>query len=487
MTWQEMAKDILSTLNIGLSEEQADVFYSDAKIKFLGAGEGSGKSFMGALTAICRSIAASRIYGLEKQLIWIVGRDFEDANKIVDYLHGAESEWLRDLGIFDKDMEKISTISSHKDQKAIIRTNIGITFETISAYDSKKIGRDQPDGVVGEEVSRWETIEIWRRVKGRLARKWARSWGYFSGSFETAEGWFPDVFKLGEGPNVEQISSFSIPSWANRAIYPLGWDDPAIQMLFESEPEDRFWERYGGKAATPQDSVLPEFRSMLHVSELAELIEDEPVYLFTDPGDEAYAILFVQLINNEVHIVDMVYTHMWTHQAIVNECQLRPAWKHLAPAGHVIDIAGFAVHHGLGNARDAWINDPGITFVGKKRAVDDKLNKLRSVLAVNPSTQRPYLLIHPRCKGIIAEAGSGTNPLPGHGRWRMMHGKPEPRNCDAWDALGYGLLWHFGTKNPTKTMSSKPMSYLETTTHPSFFGSKKKAVVSGGVSYIGAG
>ncbi len=460
MDWQDKARDVLKQLNIVLSDEQAAPFYDPARIKIVAGGEGSGKSFMGALYGLCRATVMAVERRFEPVLVWVVGADFEDAHKEMEYLIGPERTWLEDLGIFDRER---SSIPAAKDQKIVAKTTVGITFETISGYDPLKVGRDQPDIVVGCEVSRWP-VELWNRAYGRLARRYHQgSCGWFSGSFESSLGWFPEIWTVGQSGNPLDIKSFSIPSWANRAIYPGGFDDPAIQQLRLQMSEQRFMERHGGRPMPASDSVLPQFRVYLHVDSDCEYAPDYPVHLFVDPGTSVYAVLFVQIVGREVRIVDEVYVSHYTHEQVIQECTLRPAWRGVRPDGtHVMDIAGTQSHMGMQPPVEAWYRDTGLTFRTKLWKVDDQVDKLMQVLGIDMTTGRPYLRIHPRCRGIIAEMGGGPSPVPNSGRWTMKNGKPEQlRNNHSCKALAYGLLTMFGAKRPGREDDDdRAVSYL---------------------------
>lgn len=426
-----------------LSKEQAYVLYDDARVKILAGGEGSSKSLLEALEAVGRSVHRAYENQLEPQLVWIVGADFEDARTEFDYI----LDFCDILRIAKRSESSISTI---RKQQVILSTTLNITFKTVSAFDPLKISREDPDGVLGAEVSRYVDIEVYRRIKGRLIRKYPHSWAVLGGSYEGQVGWFPDLVKLGEGPNEEGIKSYILPSWANPYYYPGGEEDPKIQLLKETEPPLRFLERYAGIATPPTDSMFPEAKAILHVSEIAELDPNFPVYLFMDPGDRfIYAIEFVQFIGDEVHVVDEVYVSRHSHAQVIQATQLKPAWAQKALRGHVADIAAQQHHYGMPSALEAWYADTAINFEGRKRTINEVVEKLRSVLGLNPVTLRPRLLVHPRCRGLIAEFGIGPPPIPGVGRWREIRGRPENKNDHATKALGYGLLFHFGAQSPT--------------------------------------
>ena len=462
ITWQDTARSFLETLEFKLSPDQEYIFYDEARIKLVGGGEGGGKSLLDALYCFCRSIHDYLLWG--PSLYWIVAEDFEDAKKeaggsgIPDdrYL----IEFLDEVGVFDK--ERTSTPSKDKwliQTKGDIRGHI---YSTVSGYDPTKIGREQPRGIIGAEVGRWSE-QIWNRCYGRLARrKHQGSWGMFSGSFESATSmWFQEWWNRGQSPNSLDIKSYSLPAWANPVQYPGGRSDPAILQLEAQCSPEYFMERYAGKPAPPRDAVLPEFNVKLHVME-TPLVPSMPVYIFVDPGSTVYAVLFVQFIGNEVWVVDEVYAHQWSHEQVVQECMMRPAWKCRALEGHVIDIAGKQNHFGLGTPIEAWRRDTLLSFASQHIPVDTTVERVRSVLAISPRTGRPRIRISPKCQGLISELGGGPSPVPGRGVWKMKGGVPDrDKNCDAAKALGYGLVNHFGTTVPsTESGNGYTGSYL---------------------------
>ena len=127
--WTEKAGDILRALKLELSPEQSDVLFHGSRLKIIGGGEGAGKSFLGALTGVIRAIADAHENNYDENLLyWVVGADFEDARKELEYIH----EWLDELGLVNNAKTSVST---HRDQKCILTTTIGVVFETVSGYD----------------------------------------------------------------------------------------------------------------------------------------------------------------------------------------------------------------------------------------------------------------------------------------------------------------------------------------------------------------
>lgn len=414
----------------------------------MAGGEGSGKSFLAALYCICRSIHDRLLYG--PSLYWIVGVDFEDARKEFGGTGGSGDkyilEWVEELGALDRDL---SSLPSGNDQKCVLRTKgdlSGHVYETVSGYDPLKIGREQPRGLVGAEASKW-VRELWERCVGRLARKGESAWGWFSGSFEDGMFDFDRYVGLGRHDNPLGIKSYTLPSWSNPIIYPLGRTDPAILAIEQTTSPQRFLERHAGRRAPPRDTVFPEFSPALHIAP-TPLIPSCPVYLFVDPGDKVYAVLFVQLVGDEVRVVDEVYVSHWTHEQVIQECQMREAWRGIGRDGHVADVAMRQHHFGFGSPLERWYQDTGIVFFGQKVPVETSVERIRSVLGINPFTGLPRLRISPHCLGLIAEMGGGPSPVEGGGAWKLHGGVPTPQNDHSCKALAYGLIHHFGSAKP---------------------------------------
>lgn len=416
------------------------------------AGEGAGKSWAAGEVSAIHLVYDVVVNGLDDKgkananLYWVIGESYEDAYKDWhDMLEVCEklgivaegSVHIRDNG---KDMCDFTTI-------------YGQFVESRSGDDPTTIARLEPHGIIGAEASRW-SAELWRRVWGRLARRERYgSWGFFSGSPESNVGPFADWYRLASGPNRFNIRSFAMPTWSNTYVYPGGYDDPAIQALKAITPEDRFNERYGGVPSAPRNAVLQEFSFPLHVDDSIDYVDGVDTYIFIDPGDIAYAVLFVQVVGSEIRVVEGIYAHRSTHDAVIAEAKMMRGWKYTQHTRRIIiDVAGYQ-HHNDTSTSYKWMAATGYYVSGEKYKVEALIDKLRSTLMVNPHTGRPRLRIHPRVVGLLAEAGAIANPIPGRGMWTRFSesGRPREDSNDAWKALGYGLLGLFGTDMPVET------------------------------------
>ena len=420
--------------------EWQTVFDTPSPILLPVGGEGSGKSYQGALYGACRMFYDLQFDG---ELYWVVGFDFEDANKDFDYV----LEFHRQLDNIDFDN---TSQSAALNKQRYITTRTGQRVVTISSYDFTKIARDEPMGIIGAEISRWFE-ETMQRCEGRLIRNYPNSWGIFSGSFESSDGWLFDLHQYAQGPNERGIRSFSIPSWANRIKYPGGREDPAILRAEAGYSPEKFLERFGAVPTPSKRMVCHSFRRALHVDYNLEYDEDLPVYVAIDPGGIVYNVSFAQFTDDgEIHMLDEIYVHRWPHDAVINEFKSRPLSA--VVEGGAIDIASTQPQNAMPLSFDAWYRDTGLTLWAEKHTVDDTVDRLLWALAPNPHTGRPRLRISPRCEGLIAEMGGGKSPVPDGGPWlryetRAGLGPPMRRNDHACKALGYLLAGPHGQQH----------------------------------------
>jgi hypothetical protein len=172
-----------------------------------------------------------------------------------------------------------------------------------------------------------------------------------------------------------------------------------------------------------------------------------------------YSALFVVHKKDlgEIWVVDEVYAHKTTHAMMIQEVKSREGWKYAQRIGRVVmDVAGYQ-HHAAESPVEAWQAATGFWVNGEKYAVEATVDRLRTALGINPLTARPRLRIHPRCKGIISEAGGGTPPYKDEGiggLWTRFSttGRPKRENDHSWKALGYGLQNIFGNTLPEAEM-----------------------------------
>lgn len=439
-------------------------------------GEGSGKSHQAGLFGAIRSrydlltvpVSSNRTSQDGKPIrlmYWVIGADYEDAYKDWEYWKDVEES-------LDNIEGKPKTAKNGRDRCWFV-TKSGVEVSTLSAKDPTKIAREEPDGIIGAEASRWSK-QAFTRSYSRLGRK-PHTWALMTGSFETAMSGkstdpFMAEFLLGEAANENRLRSFSIPSWANRHIYPQGARDPRIRELKMSMSDNRFKERHEGRPAPPVGIVVPNFRADTHIRRLT-VNESEPVYLFIDPGTLVYSILFTQMYNDTIWVLGEMYEHADSHEAVIDRAMMHPLWKFVTGEGCVMDFAGRAHHMGNPSAVDLWLKKTGISFSTSLGvvAVEDKAERVISLCNMNTRTGHPFVMVDPSCTGLITElGGGGENPMAelGGGMWMRQVGEDgsvgeiKRKNDHSSSALAYGAIHHFGNAKPAARQSVRgPIVY----------------------------
>ena len=452
--WQETIDEVIGSLGLEISEEWREVLYDDSYTKIAMGGEGSAKSFHAGVLLVCH-LFFDPLVAEDAKLYWIVGADFEDAQKEFKYVF----DFLTTLDYIEK-----KSMPGDKTSQWWLETKGNQRLETISSYDPTKIAREDPQGIVGAEFTRMSK-EAFDRCLGRTNRRLNKnSWGFYSGSYETSLGWLPDLVKQVSGPNTMRMRAFKIPSWANLFYYPLGRQDPAILLEESRNSTERFMERFGAEPAPPKGVIFSEFRNINHVDPYLKYDTDYPVYIFIDPGDTVYCVLFVQLIDGETRILEEIYAAHWTHAQVINAVKGKKGWPLVV--GGTIDVAAKQAHMGLPRPIKEWYNDTGLSLNAKRYTIDDTIDAVRLTLNLNPLTNRPRLRIHPSCTGIISEMGGGSSPVENGGPWVRTSGPegfgpPKGRNDHACKALGYGLQsQHLSYTGRSDFGTSQSASYL---------------------------
>ena len=449
-----------------VSPEWESVFdaFSDLKEcnKFIAAGgEGSAKSHDAALFLISRYMYDMLTLERKPRLYWIIGADYEDAYKefsyVMEFLEALGKLKMRQNSKGDLIPTGIKVVRGGRDQ-CILTTNDGVEIRTISAKDETKIAREEPDGIIGAEASRW-SAEAFRRSLGRIARL-PYAWFFASGSFESDQGGFHARFKSGQGDNSQRMKSKSIPSWANRHVYPEGDSDYRILELKADYSIDRFRERVMGEPAPPKGQVISGIDPSKHIKGDLKYDIREPVYLFVDPGTLVYCVLFVQIIRNQVRVLEEIYETQAETDNVIGMARRKEGWRHITLKGHVADHAGVQRHMGSAPHLRTWKEQTGIAFetLGKGMDQNLKAEQIMSFLNIDPYTGEPGLVFHPQCRGVLSEMGVGISPASdqGGGRWMREVGHDgtvrgiKRENDHGCSALAYGLSIHRGSIRPDR-------------------------------------
>jgi hypothetical protein len=400
----------------------------------LSGGEDSGKSFLTAKEAGPHVLYPPEMKDgriTRPRYFAIAGPTYEEPRMEFGYL----MDDLRDMGALS------GKPSTPREGSWRMITGVGNIVETKSLEDPLNVRTSKPDGIFIVEAGKvsWGAIT---RLQGRASARDA--FQFFSGTFENSMRWYQQWFKMGQRPNTLRLESASLPTYTNEFNYEGGEQNPVIQEMKRLYDEDYYREHVEGQPGNPHGLVLKVITSG-HVRD-SKLNPDLPVYLWIDPGYEsAYAVEVFQFEGNKVHGIDEVYEHDLTTEEVITICQQRPWWGCDKKA--TVDFAARQHMYGKSVEEQWWdLAHLRLHDLGKPIAPKDVAERIITKLNAGEIT------ISPKQVGALAEADMGDPPWQGHRAWKHKvdhdgavfdHNSMEG-NRDAWMAIGYGLIRHFG-------------------------------------------
>lgn len=330
----------------------------------------------------------------------------------------------------------------------------GTIIETLTGKDPAKIAMWAYNGIIICEAGQCD-LETYQRARERVAE--TRGWIVQSGTLESSLGWYSKLHQSWLY-GTEEHKSFSLPSWSNLAKFPGGRQDPEILRLERELSERAFLERIAGVPCPPKGLVYPEF-GVDHIRDEVEWAGPETqVYIWEDPGyasSSAHAIEVAQIIEGQVQIFNEIYEQGIITQDMIGICKKRPWWK--SPKQLVSDPHYKDQHHAMPSVAEVWLKETGLVAGGERVHILPGIERVKSFLKADPVTGRPGLVVSPKCKGLLSEAGMMPYPFAGprHGevcayRWKMdrdgnvVGEVPEDMFNHAWKALSYGLVHKYG-------------------------------------------
>jgi hypothetical protein len=159
-----------------------------------------------------------------------------------------------------------------------------------------------------------------------------------------------------------------------------------------------------------------------------------PVKLAIDPGfsgNSVYTVEVLQQRGQQWVVVDEVAHQGLMHEEVIDQCRMRPWWKHVA--GGIIDPnAGTSHVFGGASPQEVWWNYGRVVLrPSMKTSVDDSVSRLHFMLR-NPATGKSQITFSPNCKRAIWEMTHWRRQATKEGL-----GEPSKINCDALKALAY--------------------------------------------------
>lgn len=386
--------------------------------------------------------------GIDGGLIWIVGPDYTQARNEFKYL----MEPYMKLGLVDK-----KRVSMPQEGMWSFEVTGGARVETKSGADLTKVAGEAPVCMLVTEVGQHTGGDngIVDKAQERALEKYAPV--IFSGTFEGAFAWYPekwDEWKDGvetyPGSGIIGFKSYSLPTWSNTYVFPLGADDPRFAELRANTPNDVYLERIEAIPFKPSGLVFrDDYSYETHVTDEDLYIPGKPVELAIDPAHHTYAILFVQRDKDTVRVLDEVYRHDVITQDMFPLVMQSPYWPMVT--GGVIDVAGKQQQANY-SVVDLWSRHMRIQLRSQSVKIIDGINAVKLRLKEDPATKRPRLLISRRLSrsrhndgragGLLSELEMYSWPKNrATGNTKTV---PIDRSNDAIKALGYYLVDQFG-------------------------------------------
>ena len=404
-------------------------------------------------------------FAREEREYWIAAHRLEDT----------AYEWTS----IERDFRALGLVAHVKTDPApmiILNDGWNTTIKMKFTADESKLSGVSPLGIIvceGANVSKIAFDYLLGRTLGKSA------WMYMSGTFEknARPWWTAKYLEWQTGYNDEDAQSFSLASYDNIVLFPQGKDDPKIKRMRALNRDDDFYmERIEGIPVPPKGLVYPEFNFDLHLMHEYEYQEDQRLYLWHDPGRKHYcALLFVQYYGGVVYVFDEIYqTGLYT-EAIIQIAQAKPWWKNTDKylvsdpwyGGRLTAVAEYSID-------DIWEALAGLTNMGQRHRLEDRIDRVKSILRPNPETGGPQVRFHSKnCHGILSEFGVIGRQPTGELHpyiWKIdddgyrIGEKPIDRNNDALDAFGCGLMEMLGPARhayDSSTADVRPVSTPE--------------------------
>lgn len=386
-------------------------------------------------------IAAETIaWAPHSDLIWLGGDAYETSRQEFEYV----MEGLLSLGWTTP---SLISFPQNRYNACSLETTWGTLIETKSLADPKTFASRAPDFIAICEPGQTSETSIYRALE--RSSTW-RAKVMASGTFEDTSPWMEQMWQKYKRWDWEaNAKSFTVPTYVNHVIFPLGKQDPEyLRMKRDADREgpDVWLRRLIGVPGSLPDIIFSDsWKRNTHVGEVEYTRNDDlglmkPVYAAIDPGysgESRYVVLAIQISGHRIRVIDEVMGYQKTHEQIKDECMKREWWPAMKD-GTIDPYAGDA--HPLGSVSPATVwaqTDHGgrVDLAMPKRLhVEELIRLIKSYLT---GASGYTLEVSPRCERLIYEMHS----------WKRLKGPsglgaPSKAICDAVKALGYFLTHH---------------------------------------------
>ena len=389
---------------------------------FVAGGERGAKSWTTAAKAALLTIEFIQSHPKEANglVAWVVANTYELTNvEMVECLEPFLATVIPGTRLYKNNQHWEIEVPTGLGGKFIIRTK--------SALDPETLRAEAPVWVLLCEVA-LVAEEAYGRLYGRMGQRRGQFPGFgqliLGGTFEGAVSWYPAMWTEFQSPEAARRAmtmSISLPSHENEFAWPGGINNPQLldnrRVLTESE----YLERHDAIPAPPSHRVHDRFDPKIHVRE-CKYDPDLTVYLGNDPGyAHPNAVVVVQKHERftnrgdkwiQWQAIDEIFIAGKTVQEVCDIAMDRFWWKNPNKVG-VVDIAG-RNHAGQQEPyAQIWQQKTGMSLMAEPVRIQPGIDRLNSMLSIDPVGQEPKFIIDPVCRGLIGELGGGPYPLDG--------------------------------------------------------------------------
>jgi hypothetical protein len=251
------------------SDAQWECHLDETRYKIVTCGRRWGKSTFGGneLTAAALDVEKPDAY------YWIVGPDYSLGEKEFRVLY---NNLVNRLGLG----HRIKKSYNVKQGDMSIKMPWGTVIEVKSAERKDRLVGEGLDGVLLAEAAR-HSKDTWEEfIEPALLDK--RGWATFV-STPRGYNWYQGLHMMGELPDFEDYKTWHLPTWTNKAKFPLGLDDPDIQKLKRRLPEVVWLQEYAAEFVAYEGKIYADFNPKIHVKKI-EYNPSFKNYLFFDYG-----------------------------------------------------------------------------------------------------------------------------------------------------------------------------------------------------------
>ena len=382
------------------SPEQWKYHLGTVRIRQLVGGERAGKSYAMSMDAAARIIWMHKVVGITDGIYWIVGPDYGQPRAEFTYILEAM------MAVGYKITDQMLSMPTGESSAWILTVPHAFQVQTKSGGDVRKIASKPLRGGLYAEAAQG-TYDIVLKMLGRVSQY--SGWLSIGGTLEQGLPWYGELYRQWQADNSHKAKSYSMPTWANRAEYPGGRDDPKIKDLEAIFEPELFDERFAAIPMRPRHIVFDTFDRERHISDKVKYNEKLPVSLAIDPGyyPGAYAVAVIQLHRyddrpEELWMIDEVYVHRTVGADVIKLCKEKVWWSNTRlTSDHVIDIAG-TQHHAETSQVERWMSDAGLWLQHQQVGIKDGIDRHRTLL-IDPGTRQPRILHAPHCLNCFAE------------------------------------------------------------------------------------